>query len=57
MPAKLDKHGYIWCPDCDAYRHTKIWRWETSKAVIVDEECVRCGRIFDRETKSLQEKE
>jgi len=40
---------YKWCPDCDAYRHTKLKRWETSIAVVVDEECVRCGHIFDRQ--------
>lgn len=40
---------YLRCPECDAYRHHRTRRWESSIAVIIDEECIRCRHIFDRE--------
>lgn len=40
---------YLWCPECDAYRQHRPKRFETSIAIVVDEECVRCGHIFDRQ--------
>jgi len=46
---------YLWCHDCDAWRHHQPKRWESSIAIVVDEECVRCRYIFNRKVSKRAE--
>ena len=49
--------GNTWCDKCEDYRLPILYKWESSKAVIYDYECEKCGEILTRIPRQIVKKE
>lgn len=47
----------VWCDKCEDYRLPILYKWESSKAVIYDYECEKCGEILTRIPRQIVKKE
>ena len=55
MKKKME-NKQVWCDKCDDYATPKLYEWESSKAIIRDCKCSKCGEILVRVPREVMQK-